>query len=115
MGREKEEQNKTPSTSGPQLTITTAIPTVREDRDGEDWRRKDERQIGWMMRFQVGMASRSIRSLIVERMKSMVGGLGGGARSNISAVLGKGIEKMVQYIKNEHLKFLPIVYHWFIV
>lgn len=68
------------STSRPQLTITAAIPTVREDRDGErwkDWRRKDERQIGWMMRFQVGMASRSIWWLVVERMKSMVGGLGG--------------------------------------
>lgn len=61
---EKNKRKKPPSTSGPQLTITTAIPTVREGRDGvrwKDWRgRKDERQIGWMMRFQVGMASRSI-------------------------------------------------------
>lgn len=56
-------RKNTPSTSRPQLTITTAIPTVREDRYRErwkDWRRKDERQIGGIMRFQVGMASRSI-------------------------------------------------------
>lgn len=51
------------STSRPQLTITTAIPTIREGRDEErwkDWRKRDERQIGWLMIFQVGMASRSI-------------------------------------------------------
>lgn len=51
------------STSRPQLTVTAAIPTVSEGRVGErwkDWGKKDERQIGWMMVFQVGMASRSI-------------------------------------------------------
>lgn len=51
------------STPRPQPAITVAIPTVRDGRDGErwkDWREKDERQIGRMMIFQVGMASRSI-------------------------------------------------------
>lgn len=61
-GRKRKKKNA-PSTSRPQLTFTTAIPTVRKDQDGERWKdckRKDERLIGWMMRFQVGMASKSI-------------------------------------------------------
>lgn len=37
-GRKRKKKKQPPSTSGPQLTITTAIPTVREDRDWERWK-----------------------------------------------------------------------------